>query len=310
MIKTSPRRRILFLSFSLAAAFVLFAGCTNDSREHAAKGAVWKEDIAQAHQNNAALNAVRFSGSFAAEGLGDAVPALLAGGLRWEGFFQQDPALSEGNLIFGAEQGEQEPQKISFLMKNRMLYFHIPNLNQPEEFFMAELAETEAQALSGQTLISAATGLFDFVSFVVSEMNPEWIMADEIGASGPTPASSVYRILIHEKNREQASAAFQKGWNAWSAQVPALPSLASNGEKAENLANRTLVEGIIELTIDTNGFLIEQRADLIFDRGELHYSVSLTDMNETFKLERELPNQTLSFDHVLRFLAAGQQSEK
>lgn len=302
--------RTSFLGLLCLSAFFAIVGCADHSRNFAAEGAIWKEEIAKAFEQNEAITSTRFSGAFAAEGIGSAVPALLADEIRWEGFVQQEPRLSEGKILFGSTQ-EQEPREISFLLEGQALYFHLPLLNQPDEYFFADTGNEEAEHLfSYEALTRATTSFFGLLKYVVSELDPEWVRLEETDGSEGKEASAVYRIAIHEENAEAATAAFQKGWSDWAEQFPKLPPLSANGETEGSAGDIAITEGTITLAVSPDGYLTEQRADLTLTSGKLHFSVTLDGIHETFELKQPLPEQTLAFDHVLRFLAAGQQSEK
>jgi hypothetical protein len=340
LIRTIPysTQRWFRTAFITAAAVALLTGCNeDDSTDFTAEGEVWKTHLADAFANNEALTSQRFDGNiaFLLEGVTDAQEAntilpMLTQGFSWKGIAYRDPLRLEADVTFSAGLNASEqpaPLVMPLLLQDNKLYVSIPMLNNPEEYFVVDLASSDpASPLPLADLTAAASVLDELVSAIVNEVDPEWIrrVGEPSSESESTPEPGTtetvtepiqYEIVVSSDNAEHLEAAFRKGWSAWSAKFPASLGAASAAVEGDADSFDLGVGSKISLTVSPDAFVTNQDVALSFTAaakegetpaaiGELEYSLLITDRNQAPELTKTIPEHTLSFDHVLKFLAA------
>jgi hypothetical protein len=328
------------------AALALITGCNEEEKiNYSAEGEVWKGRITEAFANHNALSSHRFDGDieFRLQGATDPTDSantflpLLGDGFAWSGTAHRDPLRLEADITLRRGEDTAEPQErtvMPLLIQDSKLYVSIPMVNQSNEYFEIDLAANgQGSPMPLDALTKMAGALDDLVLAIVSEVDPQWIrLAGEPSTlekskstnsepAEPSQGPVQYEITVTPDNAEHLEAAFRKGWSAWSAAFPAefgaVPDAIDGAEDSFDLA----IGGKIMLTVSADAYITEQHIELSFTGaaeeetdtppvlGELAYSLRVYDMNRAPALTKTVPDHILSFEHVLRFLAANQSSE-
>lgn len=307
-----------------AVAGLSVAGCDGQKAiDYTAEGEVWKQQIAEAYQQNDSLESYRFSGSMTlkAEGMPrpessppevKALVPLLGEGLAWEGTYGREPLRMEAEVELGTD-------NIPLLIQDRQLYLSIPALNKPEEYvsipLQAEAGESKA-VVKGLKQASAAIG--QLAERVVAAVDPQWVRlseedrskleaspAAEGNSDTAPPAAKHFIISVTPENRGNIEQALRNS----------LPE-ANLQEDLFDLGEG----GKIALTINEAGYVTEQQVDLHFippisadadggspagDIGGLSYAMALSELNTAPEITSAAPENVLPLEHILAFLKAG-----
>jgi len=304
------------------AALGAVAGCQDDAGtsepkvDYAAEGEVWKKQIAEAFEHNDGAESFRYAGELVvnAEGIAepweiDSLLPALSNGLQWNGFTQREPKRLEATIAFGSAQGQTgasaEPFEIPVIMQDHSLYFRVPMLNQPDEFFVIDTSSEEGDL--PQAITQAADSLDELMKYIIQGIDPEYIRLTQPASSEDSSSGQnhVFEIEVTEDNAAHLTAAVYNGWNAWVASFP--PEIAAAQAK---LVNNTeplpeLTPGsVISVTVSPDGYVIDQQLNALFPEGKLYYDVELSELNQPFEFAQPIPEQTLSFSNVIKFLIA------
>jgi len=308
-----------------ALALSLVAGCERaPARDYAAEGIAWKAALDEAYARNDSLNSYRFEGelSFAqsdAAPAGDAGAALLpalADGLGWSGILYREPLRLEADVRVGADAAAPE-RTVPMLAQDGMLYISVPEVNAPDEYFAVDLAkaESEPDALPIRPLLDAAGAFDDLVRTLVASVDPEWVRAADAVDEAEAPASPRrFVVEVTADNAERIAAAVREGYAAWADAMP--PELAANAIGLADESLRLLPGGTIAITLDEDGYIVDQSVDLKIAGGTgsaeeaasaatFAYALRLTEPNGSPSLTRTVPTNVIPFENVLAFLAAG-----
>lgn len=325
-MKTTARinlRQWLCAGFVSAAALAFISGCQESPGvDHAAQGEAWKAHIAEAFEHNDTLTGHRFRGELVLDADGWLEPWNTAGllpalsnGLAWEGTIEDSPRRLEANLAFGTQASHGEAAgaasfDIPILMRDETLYFHVPLLNEPEEYFYMDMQQPkEDSPLPAQALIGAADALDELMQHIVERVDPQYVRLAAADEPAAGPGEQTFEIRVTEENAAQLAEAIRQGWSAWRASFPA--AIAGEPGASVQPADLELPAGsAMTIVISPDQYVVEQRMDLALPNGKLYYAVSLSDLNGSFEPSRTIPENLLSFNHVLTFLAAGRANDE
>jgi len=303
-------------------ALALLSGCIEAERDVAEEGERFKANVEAAFERNATLASYVFAGSLsvppaAATASEDAPPAAallpaIAEGVAWHGAFHREPLALQGDVSFGA--GAADDATVPLLLRDGSLFFHIPGVNRPDEFFEVPSANADDSPLA--SWLSSAGAFMEGTRTLFAAADPVWVKAadedgnpvtwdEESGNAASTDGPIRYRIDVTEQNAEAMSAAFLERWNDWRTELPD-GVVGSPTWTADTF--RLAEGGFVEVVVNADGFATEQRLHLSVasdaEGGRIDYALSLSALNAAPSPSAEAPKETLPFEQVLKFLAA------
>ncbi|MDF2658874.1 MAG: hypothetical protein K0Q94_1665 [Paenibacillus sp.] len=308
-------KKLPFLPVVLAAAALLFSGCSDGVKE--------KEAVQQAIRKQSEIQHYRFSGSgtfgwdtpeAAAGGLSNPLTAALAGAVngaefKWSGIASYNPVRLETNVQMTTRLGNSF--QIPFLIKDNKMYAQIPLLNKKDEYYSFDLAKPAGGSSSGplspEALLRSQETMTRLLDSLLSGVEPKWFKEDTLDEPG---AFKQYSIEITEANAAELSKQMGAGLDGWTGQLQAITGGTWSGPP--KLAGMQLqAPGYIRLRMNPESFLEQISLDLNAlpaasspapgtYRFKLDYSLS--DINEPISFEQNVPAAVKPFEDLWKLL--------
>ncbi|MEF3310373.1 hypothetical protein PV433_15905 [Paenibacillus sp. GYB004] len=220
-------KKLPFLPVVLAAAALLFSGCSDGVKE--------KEAVQQAIRKQSEIQQFRFSGSgsfgwdtpgAASSSASNPLTAALAGAvngaqLEWSGIASYSPVRLETNVQMTTRSGNSF--QIPFLIKDNKMYAQIPLLNKKDEYYSFDLTKPAGNsspgALQPDALVRTRDAMTRMLDSLLSGVEPKWFKEDKLDDPG---AGKQYSIGITEANAAELSKQMGAGLAGWTGQLQAI----------------------------------------------------------------------------------------
>jgi len=300
----------------------LLIACTNNQEI--------QTEALQAIDKQSEMKSYSFEGS-AKLGLGDGlVPAtnpltlgivnmLKESTLEWKGATENNPARLETTLKLTPNSSNSQLE-LPVLIKDNKLYFNIPAINKPGEFFVMDLSTSSIGSNNGiqpEALQQTSATLSDVMRILFASAEAKWLREDKEPAALPdgTTGTSI-RLEITSSNEQAVNKMMQSKTGEM------IDKLASRGiissataEKWKN-SKETKIEikapSQLQLIIDKDGNIRSQTIDFklaITDENgttnthAITFEQSYSNINTAPDFQMPIPENAKSFDDVLQFLA-------
>jgi hypothetical protein len=309
------------LTLAAAVGMATLTACTDNTKI--------KEMVAQSLTKQKEIKAYKFDGSLSLK-LSDAIMASsnpLTNGilslakesqLDWNGASNSDPVQFESDLKL-TPKGTTTSIAIPVLIKDSKLYFNMPAINKPDEYYAVDLQKLSKDSktpLNPDSLKNISQVSTALSSLFVNGVDAKWFeeTKEPIKLKDGTSAKSV-TIAITKKNEKDFSALIQSKLPEF------IQTLQTNGlisaAQAENLKNgpaKTLqvqAPGKLSLAIDDQGFIRDQALDVTFsitgangtassNQFSLHQAID--NINQAPAFTKEVPKNVKNFDELLKIL--------
>lgn len=303
-------------------AFTLFtAGCTDNTP--------LKQDMLQATAKQEQITSYRFSGSIELKAdaslLGQASPmttalfALLKDSkLEYSGLTDLPSSRMESDVkVTPAGAATTE---VPILIKDSKLYFHMPPLNKPDEYMVLPMDSTKSQAASAASLKNTGRLTSDLSKKFWEGIDPKWLSSSKEATALPDGSTGKkITLTVNVKNEK----AFSDNWNN---AVPGLVDIMktnglASGALADTWSNtlkqvKLKAPTTIEMVIDGQGFIRQQRWDLTFTSGgstnenKLVWTQSLSELNQSPAFTKEIPAKQKSLEELLKLIKPATAAQK
>lgn len=323
------KRKKLRTGWMLASlGLMLFStGCTDN--------AALKQEMLQAAAKQEQIASYRFNGSLELHadssllGAGQTSPMTIAlfsllkdSKLDYSGLTSLEPARMESDVKVTPAGGSAID--IPILIKDSKLYFHMPPLNQPDEYMMLPIPSSQAGAASGANADSLKnTGkLTSELSQKLWEgIDPKWLSTAKEPVTLPGGDTGKKIVLTVDKKNEKAFSDY------WTASAPSLMELlktnglvqAGPAADAWTTALKQIVwsaPSTVEWVVDSQGFIREQRWDVKFHIGastnvsRVIWDQTLSELNQTPPFTKEAPAKQKSLDQLLKLVKPAPAAQK
>ncbi|MCS7463432.1 hypothetical protein N0M98_25325 [Paenibacillus doosanensis] len=316
------RKFSIYIALVAMTGIALFlTGCTDNKQ--------LKQDLLQAAAKQQEIVNYRFQGSVELKAdaalFGQTSPmtatlfALLKDSqIDYKGVAALEPPRMEADLSVTPAGGTAID--IPVLIKDSKLYFHMPPLNKQDEYMTLPIAPPKDQA-SGSDASGALknTGRLtaEITKQLLSGADPDWLQTtkEAVTLQDGSPGKQI-ALSVTPKN-EQAVADYlnQSVLPSLSAQLKT-NGLASDAWSSALGAIRLRAPSSIEMRIDSDGFIREQKWDLVFTSGgsanehHLIWTHALSDINRNPAFAREVPAKQKSLEELLLFLKPAGAAQK
>jgi hypothetical protein len=308
---------------------VLLTACTDNEQI--------KATVEQSLAKQKEIKSYQFTGSLGLQ-LSDSLlssPQPLTNGLlslvrdstlHWNGSVQTDPMQFEADLKL-TPKGASAGIEIPALIKDNKLYFNMPVISKPDEFYvidMAEMSQGSQSPLTPDSLKNTSQVTHVLTTLFFSDIDAKWLeqSKEPVTLKDGTSAKTITLEII-KKNEKELTTLFQS-------KLPELiDALQANGfiqaAQAEAWKNGPLkslqltAPGKLTLTIDEQGFIRDQLVDLTFSVISASGNVSSNHitlqqaadgLNQTLTFSKTIPEKVKSFKDVLKLLGNPLQSSK
>lgn len=308
-------KKLPFLPVVLAAAALLFSGCSDGVKE--------KEAVQQAIRKQSEIQQFRFSGSgsygwdtpgAASSSAPNPLTAALAGAvngaqLEWSGIASYSPVRLETNVQMTTRSGNSF--QIPFLIKDNKMYAQIPLLNKKDEYYSFDLTKPAGNsspgALQPDALVRTRDAMTRMLDSLLSGVEPKWFKEDKLDDPG---AGKQYSIGITEANAAELSKQMGAGLAGWTGQLQAITG-GSWGNPQQLAGLQLQAPGYIRLRVNPESFIERISLDLNglpaasapapgTYRFKLDYSLS--DINKPIPFEQDVPAAVKPFEDLLKLL--------
>ncbi|OXM86073.1 hypothetical protein [Paenibacillus rigui] len=306
---------------------MLTAGCTDTAQ--------LKQDMLQAAAKQEQVTSYRFNGSLQLKAdatlLGQSGPMALAlfsllkdSKLEYSGLTAMEPSRMESDLKVTPAGGTAI--EIPVLIKDSKLFFHMPPLNKPDEYMMLPIAAAKSAASAGsspagpESLKNTGRVTSDLSKKLWEGVDPKWLTSpkETVQLSDGSPGKKI-TLNVNSKN--------EKAFNDyWSTAVPGLIDIlktnglagSANAEAWTNTLKQIKLKApsAIDIVIDNQGFIREQRWDLTFTSGsstnenKLLWTQSLTELNQAPSFTKETPAKQKSLEELLKLIKPAAAAQK
>lgn len=300
------RNKLLLLTFILSIAFM--SGCTEKEN--------LKQKMQDALQKQAGIQSYHFSGnieislgtaSFPAENvLTSALYALIKEStLKWNGKTSLETARLEADFSLFPK-GVTSPINLPLLLKDNKLMFQLPIINFDDEYYEADLSQTNSAAFNEATQLT-----YVVLASLINEMEQK-AFVNKKETTG-TYAQTI-SLQISDNNKVAASHALQSGLSQY------VENLVEAGvitkQQAATLLplqqlNLTIASSsVVEFSLDETGYIRQISMNLSVSTtgkdGQDMHRINLTQnfdhINESLQFTKEIPTNLRSFNDVLQFL--------
>lgn len=236
--------------------------------------------------------------------------------IEWSGTSNTEPLQFEADIkLTPAGNGTIA---IPILIKDSKMYFNLPAINKPDEFYMidmAQLGKDSKTPLSPDNLKNASQVTSALWSKFAGAVDAKWFeeAKDPVKLPDGKPAKS-YSITVTDKNAAEISSAL-------SSKLPEIADvLQSNGllgadQAAKWKSSKASVQlkpsSKLTLLIDEQGFVRDEQLQLGFaikngDGSSSDNQVTLHEaydqVNQPPQFQKDVPKQTKPFDDILKLL--------
>jgi hypothetical protein len=316
------------LSIAAIISITALTACTDNTKI--------KQEVDQALTKQNEIKSSSYNGSMTlnlGDGLLAAANPLMNGllgmakesKLDWNGAVNKEPLQLETDLTF-TPKGSSTSTSIPVLIKDSKLYFNMPAINKPDEYYsvdLQEMSKDSKSALNVDSLKNTSQVTTALAKLLLDGIDAKWYKAakDPLKLKDGTSSKSI-SIEISKKN-EQAL-------NAWvQSKLPEfIQTLQTNGllsaaqaDKFKNGSAKSLkidAPGMLTFAIDDQGFIRDQVMDLSFSianatgstvssKVNLHQAVDGINQPPAFK--KEVPKNVKSFNDVLKLLGTAPKAK-
>lgn len=246
--------------------------------------------------------------------------------IDWKGTSGSDPVQFETDLQV-TPKGASSGIAIPVLIKDSKLYFNMPAISKPDEYYVVDLAQISKNSkspLTPDSLKNTSQVSTALSSLIFTGIDAKWFKEakDPIQLKDGTPAKSI-AIEITPKNEKEITAYLQS-------KLPEFINiLQTNGlmttEQAEKFKNgpakslQIQAPGKLSVAIDDQGFIRDQAFDLRFSvtaadgkasANQLTLHQTLDSINQPPVFTKEIPKNTKPFEDVMKLLGAPNKTNK
>jgi hypothetical protein len=315
----------MLIAIAAAIAMLLLGGCESEGKK-------LQQELAAILSQEQQLSNYRFSGSAqlslpaGAWGGGPFARELLSLAqdiaMEWRGTAYTEPQQVEAAITLKTASSAASTA-IPVLIKDNKLYFHIPQLNEQDEYFSWDLPEPGLAAAYDAHALSAAVG-----RHLVAHLQPRWFKEGGTNPDHPFPRSVAIEIPQKDAQELLSSvksalpemiAELQEQHSYWVKPLETLQRQLNSSEWAESEKRLKLSEpAVLAFTFDEAGTIIRRQFKMDFrlpnENGEseayrIHFDHRLEQINEDPPLTESVPEKVLSLEKVLEQLARTQKPE-
>ena len=318
-------RKNVLIAIAAAIGLLLLSGCEPEGKK-------LQEELATILSQDQQLSNYRFSGSaqfslpISAFGGGPFAQELLSlakdSVMEWQGTAYTNPQQVEAVITFKPA-SSATPAEIPVLIKDNKLYFHIPQINEQDEYFSWDLPEPGSAAAFDVHGLSAAIS-----KHLVTHLKPQWFRENSINPENPFPRSVTAEIPQEDAQELVSSvksglpemiAELQEQNSFLAKQLESLQQLLNSPEWTKREKNLELSEpAVFAFIFDEAGTIIHRQIKMDFrlpnENGEseayrFHFDHRLEQINEDPPLNQSVPEHVLSLEKILQQLAQMQKPE-
>ncbi|MBP1992814.1 hypothetical protein [Paenibacillus eucommiae] len=314
------RKKWLSLSLAAVVSISMLTACTDNAKI--------KETVENSLAKQNEMKSYNFEGSAQlqlSEGLLSSTNPLVGGLLSlvrestvdWKGAVSDEPLQMELDLKL-TPKGTTSSIAIPTLIKDSKLYFNMPAINKPDEYYSVDLKQMSQDSkspLNLDTLKNTPQVTTALLKLFVSGLDAKWFEEAKKPAklTDGTSAKTI-TIEITKKNEEKVSALFQSKLPEF------VQTLQTNGlltadqadklTKGQEAAKLTIqAPGKLVMLIDEQGFIRDQTLDLIFSvtnaggqasSNQLLLHQTVDGINQPPVFTKEIPKNVKNFDDLLK----------
>jgi hypothetical protein len=309
------------LSMVAVVSVTALTACTDNTKI--------KEAVQQSLAKQNEIKASTFNGSMTLK-LGDGLLASsnpLMGGILslaeestidWNGTATKEPLQLETDLKL-TPKGSTAGIAIPVLIKDSKLYFNMPAINKPEEYYsidLQEISKDSKTAFTADSLKNTSQVTTALAKLLFDGIDAKWYneAKDPIKLKDGASAKSI-TVDITKKNEQEINTLLQNKLPEF------MQTLQTNGmlssEQADKFINgpakslKLEAPGKLTVAIDEQGFIRDQLMDLSFSitaasgnpstsKITLHQAVDAINQPPAFK--REVPKNVKSFNDVIKHM--------
>ncbi|WP_442603743.1 hypothetical protein [Paenibacillus sp. KN14-4R] len=238
--------------------------------------------------------------------------------LKWNGVTNADTAQFESDINV-TPKGGTEGFNIPILIKDNKLYFHMPAINKPEQYYSIDMAtsgKNATGAVAPEALKNATTTFSSIYKSIASSVEPKWFQEEKAAVNLKDGTSGkAYNIEINEKNEKAVNEMIQ------SKNSELYDSLKNSGIvsaeqidkwKSQNQPKITIqAPSKLRLVIDDKGFIRDQTLDLNLaitaaegNPNKISFNIHqlFNDVNTQPPFKKEIPKDVKNFDEIIKLL--------
>jgi hypothetical protein len=251
---------------------------------------------------------------------------LREGTIDWKGTAGTDPVQFETDLQV-TPKGASTSIAIPILIKDSKLYFNMPAISKPDEYYVVDLAQISKNSkspLTPDSLKNTSQVTSALSTLLFTGIDAKWFKEAKDPVKLKDGASAKYiSIDITSKNEKEITTYLQS-------KLPEFISIlqtnglmaAEQAEKMKNGVGKSLQiqsPSKLSIAIDDQGFIRDQVFDLHFsvtaDNGkassnQLTLHQTLDNINQPPVFTKEVPKNTKSFEDVMKLLSAPNKTSK
>ncbi|SEB41531.1 hypothetical protein [Paenibacillus sp. GP183] len=316
------------LSIAAVVSMTTLTGCTDSTKiKQAVDQALVKQNEIKSSSYNGSLTLSLGDGLLAATNplMNGLLGMAKESNLDWNGAVNKEPLQLETDLTF-TPKGSSTGTSIPVLIKDSKLYFNMPAINKPDEYYSVDLqqiSKDSKSALNVDSLKNTSQVTTALAKLLLDGIDAKWYKEakDPLKLKDGASAKSI-SIEISKKN-EQAL-------NTWvQSKLPEfIQTLQTNGlmtaaqaDQFKNGSSKSLkidAPGMLTFAIDDQGYIRDQVMDLSFSianatgntvssKVNLHQSVD--GINQTPAFKKEIPKNVKSFNDVLKLLGTAPKAK-
>jgi hypothetical protein len=284
----------------------------------------------QAITKQSEMKAYSFEGSAAlglSDGLVSATNPLTLGlinmlkesTIEWKGTAEQSPARLEITLKL-TPKNASTPIEIPVLIKDNKLYFYMPAISKPGEFFVMDLSTSSIGSNNGikpEALQNATSSMSNIMRIFINNAEDKWLKEDKEPAQlldGTTGKSITMEITSSNEKAVNTSLKDKLGEMIDSLTTGGFITTATAETWKSKDTNQFEIKAPskLQLIIDNEGNIRSQTFDLkigITDSNNTTNIHAITikqnynNINGTPAFEMNIPENPISFNEVLKFLS-------
>jgi hypothetical protein len=236
--------------------------------------------------------------------------------LEWNGASTTDPVQFESDFKL-TPKGSTTSMAIPILIKDSKLYFNMPAINKPDEYYAVDLQQSSKDSktpLNLDTLKNTSQVTAALSSLFINEVDAKWFneSKEPVKLKDGTLAKSV-TIEITKNNEKDFTTLVQSKLPEF------LQTLQTNGlisaTQADNFKNgpakslQIQAPGKLNIAIDDQGFIRDQTFELTFSITAANGSASsnqftihqsIDNINQAPAFTKEVPKNVKNFDELLK----------